>query len=304
MGKGGVKKVVRRERGMQFRVLQYNIDAANREQQVKLPENERVSRLFFQNRVPGIIETIVSSGAAIATIQELRDLGSSPIDSNEFIYLVKKATKLEVVGPFFYEKDVFSFALATFYNRALLCVKNTGLIPLPGDKICLWVLFECIASGRLIIIANTHFVVSPENVKTESISVLFDSLACLRIQYGDCPLIVNGDYNLFDDMDGNAQRTFILNHYGCSDVYYPLYMNQEDTVPLSGTFIGYPETDPHHKTPETMSRLDHGFLMQSTRQSIEVVGNAFTVGVTYENLTNAALPSDHLPCVVEIRLPL
>lgn len=286
------------EEKINVRVLQYNIDAANREQQTNVPVLAQVPHLFFQNRVEGIIETIKKSDATIATLQELRDLESSPVKIEDLVLLIKEKTELEVVGPFFYDKSRFSFALATLYDRSLFFLVNTGLISLPGDKICLWILFERIADRKRFIIANTHFSVEPESVKMEQINVLFDSLRTIRSQNGDCPLLVNGDYNLFDDLEGTAQRNHVLNVIGCQDVYHPLFMQESDTEPMSGTFIGYPEVDSHHKTPETMSRLDHGFLL-AIPDTVEI-SKAFTIGVTPENLATATLPSDHLPCVVDL----
>ena len=216
--------------------------------------------------------------------------------------MVKHQTGLEVVGPFFYDKTDFSFALATFYYRRLFHVKNTGIIPLPGDKICLWVLFESLESGKQIIIANTHFVVSPEEVKMESIEKLFPELESLGLLY-KCPLVVNGDFNLFDDLDGLAHRAHIIKKFQVSNIlYYPLNMNKDSTERrLSGTFIGYPEVDAFHKTPDTMSRLDHGFMFSDFPLAL-VGDNAYTVGVTENNLKTAELSSDHLPCVREFML--
>lgn len=285
-------------------VLQYNIDAARREQQDSRPVEERVERLFFQNRVPGILKTIVDSDANIVTLQELRNLDSSPIKMNDFVSLVKSQTGLEMIGPYFYDKTANSFALATLYDRKSFHVINMGLISLydneqEGDKICLWVRFHCVANGNQFIIANTHFDVAPEERKTHAIKKLFPKLRALAYEDGvECGLIVNGDFNLFDDLEGTKQRESILN-YGVQDMLYPLFIGRKETDDvLSGTFIGYKETDSFCKTPETMSRLDHGFMFLPSGQ-LRAYGHAYTVNVTKENLSTSELPSDHLPCVRE-----
>ncbi len=286
-------------------ILQYNIDAARREQQENKPAIERVERLFFQNRVPGIIQTINDSKANIVTLQELRDLDTSPIKANDFIHLTKAQTGLEVVGPYFYDKTVNSFALATFYDRKLFHVKNSGIISLPDskkkeDKICLWVLFETM-EGQTFIVANTHFAVSPEELKMESIEILFPALNKIKEQYNDCPLVVNGDFNFFDDFDGFVHRSYIITKFQMYDALHPLCMSKDNDERLSGTFIGYPEVDAFHKKPDNMSRLDHGFVFCQLRftMALKPLGHAYTVGVTNENLKTAQLPSDHLPCVRE-----
>ena len=287
-------------------ILQYNVDAANREQQYSKPAEERVARLLFQNRAPGIVSVIRDSASNIATLQELRSLADCPIQLNQFIHTIKDQTGLDIVGPFFYDKTPTSFALATFYNRALFHVLDMGLISLhdnnqAGDKICLWVLFTCVVNGKRFIVANTHFEVAPEKRKQDAIDVLFPRLRKLVDRHDGCPLIVNGDFNLFDDLDGGFQRSHIMEKYQAHDMLHPLHLEKTSTEILSGTFIGYRETDSFYKTPETMSRLDHGFLLHPYN-GLQPLGHAYTVNVTNAKLLTSDLPSDHLPCVREFML--
>src|SRR5277367_42277 len=144
------------EKGVQCILLQYNIDAARREQQDSKPESERIPRLFFQNRVCGIVDTIKSSCANIATLQQLRNLESSPVKINHFIDMVTRECNLTPIGPFYYSKEAISLALCTFYDRELFYVQQVNLIHLHKipDKLCLCVLFECIKNGTKFIIAN------------------------------------------------------------------------------------------------------------------------------------------------------
>lgn len=286
-----------------LRLLSYNIDWARREEQLQVPEEQRHQHLLIKNRLPGIIDTIAHSGATIANVQELRALDSCETKPADFVALVNKRCGYHCLGPFYYCKDAVSFALCTFYRRDLYHVLQLGLIGLPPlnpqtTRVCLWVLFQCAQSGRRFIVANTHLDLD-EQVKQVSLAILATQLRQLVVQYG-APLVLTGDFNLFDDLQGGAQRQWMLDETASVDVFHPLHLARESETVLSGTFIGYPETDAHAKTPETMSRLDHAFLFGPA--GLEPQGHAYTVDVTMGALRAARLSSDHLPCVREFAL--
>jgi len=293
------------EKGVQCILLQYNIDAARREQQDSKPESERIPRLFFQNRVCGIVDTIKSSCANIATLQQLRNLESSPVKINHFIDMVTRECNLTPIGPFYYSKEAISLALCTFYDRELFYVQQVNLIHLHKipDKLCLCVLFECIKNGTKFIIANTHFDL-PEEKKWEEVTTLFPALLSMSENL-NAPLIVNGDFNLFDDLEGKSQRLFIKEKYNCIDIYERLYLARDSNILLSGTFRGFPEVDKFHQPYEKMSKLDHGFLIHGDKARMTMrfsEGHSYSVNLTEENVKSGNLPSDHLPCVCEFIL--
>lgn len=282
-------------------VLQYNIAASKAEQQDSVDPDKRIDRILFQNRVPGIVDTILSSNANIVNIQELRNLESSPIKADDLVYQVVKKGNYSVVGPYYYTKEQSSFALCTFYKRDLFYVENTGIIKL-DNKICLWILFQCLKDGKKFIIANTHLPLQ-EDQKWSSINTIFPEMQLIVDRY-KCDALITGDFNFFDDLDGVKQREKVINEYQCLDAFHPLHLSKDSNIILSGTFRGYPETDKFAKTFETMSRLDHGFLLETTNGGTTIfpLKHAYSVNVTEETIRNAHLPSDHLPCVREFRL--
>ncbi len=288
------------------RLLSYNIDWARREEQLNVPEDQRHQHLLVKNRLPGILQTLVDSRATIANVQELRALDSCDVKPTDFVALVNSQCGYHCLGPFYYSRDSVSFALCTFYRRDLYHVMQLGLIELPGlssPKTCLWVVFECNESGRRFAVANTHFDLD-EQIKWQSLHSLMPRLEDVAAQF-NVPLVLTGDFNLFDDLEGCAQRQWVLDRGAVRDMFHPLHLDAASDTVLSGTFIGYPETDAHAKTVDTMSRLDHAFLLPARPQldyRMEPRGHAYTVNVTLDALRSARLPSDHLPCCREFQL--
>jgi endonuclease/exonuclease/phosphatase family metal-dependent hydrolase len=114
---------------------------------------------------------------------------------------------------------------------------------------------------------------------------------------------VLGDFNFFDDKDGQQQRR-TLSDAGMKDVGAQTYFSFDTTKRCYGTFLGF-DGDAFKSTYESLSglsdkvpsRLDHIWVSPFTE-----VSDVTCWVEKEEQLINRTTPSDHLPLLCTIKL--
>ena len=263
-----------------MKIATFNIDQARREEQItdeQVAVGEFDTR--FNNRCSLIMNLINNCGADIVCLQELRSLSTSKYDIKTFLSLLNYDYQY-----MYYSELEDSFALAILYDRKKfhpVDMNSFNLHNINNNKICFGIKFKNISTKEIFWVWTTHWAIE-ENLK-------WDAAYKITGMLGECsePLIICGDYNLFDDMDGNKQREWLLDYF--TDQAFPLEN-------LSGTFYGY-NVDKGKKEISKMSRLDHMF----SRNMIKTT-NAVAIGVTQELLEKRSYPSDHLMIMVEVEI--
>ncbi len=165
-------------------------------------------------------------------------------------------------------------------------VLATRFLPVHDSKI--------VDNGAPFWVLNVHFGLD-ETVKTRSAHQL---LAIARELCADEPFLVAGDFNLFPDRDGDAQRAILTAHW--QDLGKGARTLQAGRQ-VEGTFVGY-EHDPFKADLRDMrSRLDHVFASPSSRVHCTGPAILYTKCMLAQEppeLSTRQLPSDHLPLLL------
>lgn len=309
-----------------LRVLQYNIDMALRE--------EDYDNTKWTNRCARVRAVLEQSNADVICLQELRTL---PVDGQaqtpeQFLSSIKgyrfcleyrSPNPLSFGQAILYKADRF-FALSTC-KRWLSDTPTVFSESWPSDS-ALPHLRTSIVSGVHLAVMNkddvlagaldsavssfwvftTHYNLA-EYVKTRSCHATIEIVKSLT-SADNTPWVLTGDLNFFPDGDGDTQRA-LLTSAGFRDLGQKAVTSQGG-VPLDATFVGF-EHDLHRKpSPFTSaSRLDHIFASAP----FEVVSNPILItntmnpqldGAIAELSSPNSLPSDHLPLLVEIGMPV
>jgi len=278
-----------------FKFATWNIDQARREEDYEATK--------FDNRwggeegaVHGILPQIEECNADILCLQELRNLATSRVTVNELLYQVAKRLGYDYLHAY-YGPDDISFALCIFYKRNKFYVADRRqiILPLADEKkpnltrIALFAKFQPIdqTSGRRLEdlafwVGCTHFGLE-EQEKHDSATKLSDFLQTL-----DAPFLCAGDFNFFDDRDGEKHRRIMLEK--TVDAAYPL-------ANASGTFMGF-EHDAFKQPFERMSRLDHVFHRGFSQKFFLNPSSSASAFGDMELVRARKYPSDHLMIVL------
>lgn len=259
-----------------IKISQFNIAMALRD--------EKYDYSKFDNRFPRIIELIKQSNADVICMQEaVRDIDG-------------KFTKSCILGVMkemgydhhyaYYNESKLSFGAVVFYRRDKFHMQNSEIIQLSpkadinNRKIALGVELKVVGEDQTFWCYSTHFGMTKEE-RWES---------CKKLAKVDNACIIAGDFNFFEDDEGDQQREFMEKTF--TDLAYPL-------EGVKGTFVGfkhdrYGPSDEQLKKKE-LSRLDHMFAKGVKKQKAYVEGDLDDIpGQTY--------PSDHLMISAEITL--
>jgi endonuclease/exonuclease/phosphatase family metal-dependent hydrolase len=251
--------------------------------QAKIDEN--VFETMFDNRWPLIKEMIKDSNVDILCLQELRNLETSSFKVCDVIYEIDKMGYDHSYT--YYGSDKLSFALATFYRRDKFLLEQQMVqdFPLADEykphlrKIVMFTSMKCLATNKTFVVGNTHFGMTEheKNESTKKLKDIFDSMT-----RNELPYICAGDFNFFDDMEGQQQRSLLLET--SKDIAYPLSN-------ASGTFMGFKQ-DQFKKSFDEMGRLDHIFI----NDRIMSINQAYAFG-DMKLVQKREYPSDHLMIV-------
>lgn len=180
-----------------------------------------------------------------------------------------------------------------FYRRARLQLLDSGefwLSETPNQiasrgwdaalpRIATWAKFKDRQSGEDFIHLNTHFDHRGEVARVRSAQLVIDKLAALS---DDLAVVVTGDFNVTPDSDAYATMTT-----GLKDARL-----KSESTPHgpSGTFGGFTV-----ELGESMDRIDYVFVGDEVK--------VLRYGVLSDQW-NGRYPSDHLPVLAEIQLPI
>lgn len=267
---------------VKFEFLAWNIDQARREEAV--PETK------WDVRSPAVKHLIKKCDADIIALIELRDLETSKESARAFLSSPDFA-KYDIVHRRYGDNPIaFSMALLVKHEKFMIGdvrVHQYHNNP-ANEKIVMFVDVKNKADQTWFTVGVTHLDL-PEQSKWTSVHILRNLILAQRY-----PCFVYGDYNFFSDMEGDAQRGYMLEKL--VDLAFPLEGVN------GGTFVGFPHDD-HKQSWEKPSRLDHIFAPQRG-----VVGKYATSpfieeykfdNTSYETYT---YPSDHLALSLQIRI--
>jgi len=264
-----------------MKFLCWNIDQARREEMH--PETCWDSR---SSKVKSLIERC---NADIISLIELRNLETS-----------KESARAFLSDPLFHKYDVVTrrychnklcFHMALLYDPMRFFLGDVRLhsyLQEPdNDKIVMFIDLQRKDDKSWFTIGVTHLDL-PEEIKWASIHVLRQLIA--KQPY---PCMVYGDYNFFDDRQGQEQREWMLKT--CKDLANPL---QSALGELKGTFIGFAH-DEFKKSLEKPSRLDHIF---SPNMVAKGCISPFLDEYKLDNnsYSSYTYPSDHLALLLDI----
>ena len=290
-----------------YRVLQYNVDQAVREEGYKATE--------WNSRKHAIRKLILSIDADVICLQELRQLPKVDESPEEFLAGLCGKTYRFVID--YRNATTLSFGQAILYKISkFYAIKHTTkwLSATPDvcsdpsngfgyivNSLCL----HPVQNGLLvygadpITVFNTHFGLD-EGLKTNSCYWLKDIVSGTAFHN----FVVCGDFNFFSDRDGNSQRAILADVWqdlGKGATYTGVSKTHE------GTFIGYAHDEFKSQLTNLTSRLDH---ICSSRDGVEKIGEAQVLVKTMSEEIDKTgeldefrrYPSDHFPLVVDIRV--
>lgn len=246
-------------------------------------KSEKVKETMWDNRYSKIVTMLNNDKYDVVCLQELRNHSTSSINMKTFLTLLNK---------FDYCYTPYSEFESGFYIGILY--KPSKLIPVAynqfhyndspsNDKICYGVKMKFKNSNNYFWIYTTHLGMESEE-KIKSINKIIDKLGDTKE-----PTIVAGDFNLFNDDNGDMLRNKISEKF--TDMAYPL-------KGLNGTFVGFNHDDYKANKLTDMSRLDYIFC-----RNIEKKSEAEAVDFSLERLLKRDYPSDHLMIEVKLIVP-
>lgn len=269
-----------------FSLLEFNVDQANRE--------ENVPQTTWDKRTAAIKDLIVSANTDIVCLMELRNLATSAESANQFL-AHPLFERYEIVHRrYCHYKDAFHFAM--LIDPTKFWVKDTVMhnyLNNPDhDYAVMMVTLQCRKTLRFFNVGVTHLPMA-ETTKETCIRVLRNIM--LNSPH---PTVVCGDFNFFDDKDGKQQRQFMLDR--CEDFAHPLTIKKTQET-LSGTFLGFPHDD-FKKSYASMSRLDHVFAPQNQFKLVEPADSPSLETFKLDNQAYETMtyPSDHLAIRVQL----
>lgn len=269
---------------MAYTLVQYNVNQAMKEEDTELK---------WDNRIDRVVATLDMAAPDLMCLQELRNLDTSNNGVNLFIARLDKKYAAEIM---YYGPGVKTFALVTLYDRTKFYVLGSrrGWFSIDGKPMLgekdrgknrgyLAVHLMDTDTHKEIWVVNTHFHMH-EYLKWFGVKTLISEFKWTH----PVTVIISGDFNFFEDKDGEAQRQHMLDCF--QDMAYPLV--DPEGAPLSGAFFGY-EHDAFKKPLDAMSRLDHIFVSKNVRS----VETSMIVTEDGKAIATRNQPSDHA-CIV------
>ena len=291
----------------EFKVLQYNVDQAMRE--------EKFEGTKWNNRCERVEKLIIDVNADVVCLQEMRRLPDAHKSVNQFL-----ASFVDYYFDVTYRNsNLLSFGQAILYKPDKLYAMKTikrWLSDTPDVVSDSWSVaaggscgfgyvvmgtqFMFVKNGLLVDnvdpfwVFNTHFSLD-EDVKTKSSKKL---LEIVKEVAGDQQFIVCGDFNFFPDKDGAVQREILTTE---------LHDLGKGALTLGGkhvegTFVGYEHDAFKADLSNMISRLDHVFGSSGVVGTNPTLYTKTMLTEEPEELTTRKYPSDHLPLVVNIGL--
>jgi endonuclease/exonuclease/phosphatase family metal-dependent hydrolase len=317
-----------------YKVLQYNVDQAVREEEFEATK--------WNNRYPRVKQLIDAVDADIVCLQEMRWLG----DANHLargpcrdpLQLPNTLSVNRFLASFdqYHSKVEYRNGSPLAFGQAIL-YKPQKLFPLkvvtrwlsdtpevPSDTwpikpngspgfgyLVLGVQFlpvkeeVSVVNGRTAtcvkFIANaTPFWVfnthfgMEEDIKDKSCVAL---LKIVKGLVGTDEFLVCGDFNFFSDRDGEKQRAVLTQEWNDLGKGARTLGGKE----VSGTFIGYDHDQFKADLKTCGSRLDHVFSSRGLTAVEKVLYTRTMLEEEPEELTTRLYPSDHLPLVVRVQ---
>lgn len=302
---------------LRFKVLQYNVDQAMRE--------EKYESTKWNNRYKRIRALIEEIDADVVCLQEFRKLPGAELTTEQFLASLsgyRFVVDYRNAGPLafgqailykpekFYALEHRKFWLSDTPDTvsdtwSVQAGGTTGfgyivsgllLAPVDGERI--------VHGARPLWVFNTHFGLE-EDLKMRSARCLKGHVDACTQRGEKYPFVVCGDFNFFPDRDGSAQRR-VLTAPSQEAGAVPWRDLGRDAATLGGrriegTFIGYDHDQFKADLAAPNSRLDHVFCSQNLRAASPPV--LYTKTMLPEEpaeLTTRDYPSDHLPLVVSV----
>lgn len=145
--------------------------------------------------------------------------------------------KYEIIKP---KINLFSYnKTPIFYNKSTLNLLDSGYMPYSvgddnGCRAVTWGLFEIKASGKKVIVTDTHLDLIRSGKEAEELSImntqadeLLDLAKKLIAEY-NCPLIACGDYNSQENENGLDSQGNKLGVFAAAEIYEKLAENMSD----------------------------------------------------------------------------
>jgi hypothetical protein len=265
----------------------FNIDQAHRVR-CKTGTNEPDPNKEWDNRAESLAQMINECGADIICVLEMRNLQNSKIPVRKFLSMLNY--DYEYV---YYCEYNLSFAMAILYKSDKFYVLDSDRFHLhnnPGnDKIMFGLKFKVKGSNNGFWVYGTHFAID-EPSKWEGVNKIIE-----RFGNAEYPVIIAGDFNFFDDLEGIPQRNKMLTAF--EDLAFPL-------KDLDGDFYGYSGDVGKRKVVQEgnrikgMSRLIHIFS-----KNIQKLEMATAYKWTPEMILNETYPTDHLAIMMKVGIP-
>lgn len=287
-----------------FRLLQYNVDQAMREEQFEDTK--------WNNRYSRVTSLINDVDADIVCLQEMRKLPGTISVSQFLSSLSKYQYEIGYRNP-----SLLSFGQATLYKPEKVyplqtvkrwlsdtpeTVSDTWALNAGGSTgfgyLVLGTQFVAVKEGKVVTNAepfwvfNVHFGLE-EDLKTKSCHKLLEIVTAItKGQH----FVICGDFNFFPDRDGNKQRAILTEKLqdlgkGAKTLGGRL---------VEGTFIGYEHDQFKADLTNMVSRLDHVFGSEGVIGKEPTLYTKTMLPEEPEELTTRKYPSDHLPLRLEV----
>ena len=305
----------------QIRIASYNVSNAKRD--------EKVEETKWSNRKDRVAKLIDLIDPAVICLQELRNLPGAKETIEQYIASSFPGYRSDIR---YRNPGDLSFAQAIMWNPKILFplrmvhkwISNTpGLVSdsvtMPLDKespgyLLQGVEFVFIKDSKVVTdhmgrqipfwVFNTHLGVE-ESVKNASCPILLNFVRDISM---GAAYVLCGDFNTFDDLDGEKQRD-VFRKAGLIDLGAKM-ISADTRREIKGTFVGFLQ-DPHHaKDPSNpTSRLDHIWASDARilipgQDAMDVWTHTLVLGDEGgdepKEGDNNKLPSDHLPISVDV----
>ena len=289
-----------------FRLLQYNVDQAMREEQFEDTK--------WNNRYTRVTSLINDVDADIVCLQEMRKLPGT-ISVNQFLSsLFKYQYEIGYRNP-----SLLAFGQAILYKPEKFyplqtvkrwlsdtpeTVSDTWAINPAGSTgfgyLVLGTQFLSVKEGKVVTNAEPFWVFNvhlgmEEDVKTKSCHKLLEIVT--KLTSGQ-KFVICGDFNFFPDRDGNKQRAIL------TEKLQDLGKGAKTLGgrPVEGTFVGYEHDQFKADLNNMVSRLDHIFGLEGVVGKDPTLYTKTMLPEEPEELTTRQYPSDHLPLRLEVTL--
>jgi endonuclease/exonuclease/phosphatase family metal-dependent hydrolase len=289
---------------LDFRAMTYNILSGARPASA-FPQ-VRARDIRFENRVPVLAEWILDAAPDVLAIQEnepMRAPVRRPLRRLLPLLGGYRAVQADTDVPIVYRADVF---------RAL----DSGVRVISRTRHLRngsWCRLEHRATGRRILVANTHLDPHQDaavvKIREESLRRLTAWLGRLNARH-DLPVMLLGDFNTLNNYDADHRLV------GVDAVYDFGLRNAADLTPVDASTV--PGAASFNVLGTTIAgRFRYGAIRQDGRTFDYIwVGPAFAVRswqvytgpkvreVAGTHYVTGIVPSDHCPVLAEVSLPL